>query len=286
VASLAVTVDGQTIQVPFNITDAGPLRLVVGSSKGSVGLDEVDRQLGGKAPLVRNFDDGAIPGRWSDTAFLPSDNRPVIASIVADPVDVAAGRCDAQIRSWLKDAPKGRMVALCHEGDAKVRKGIYTQAQWVAAQERFLPIAAEMGMAPVAITTYQSTLDGTIGSYWSAKMRAVPGVVVGVDTYTPGVPSATVPKMVKNIADFADSIGRPWVVPEFGVGLANAPGTTDVEKDQARGVAVAAICTWCATQVFADPNRGCKGLCYWPSGNFVPGPATWAALRAEYPVGG
>lgn len=276
---------GQTSSVERTIVwTADDLALVVGSSKGSVGLVEVDRQFGGRAPVVRNFDDGAIPARWSETQFLPADNRPVIASIVVDPANPGAD-FEARVRAWLADAPAGRMVSVDHEGDAKVRKGNYTRAQWVALQERFLPIAAEMGMTPVAILTYQSLEDGTADSYWSPAMLAVPRVTLGFDTYQPGVPSATPIKMVGKMAPFAAARNRPFVIPEFGIGLANAPGATDVEKDQARAVQVAGMLTLLATTVSVDPNVGCKAACYWPSGNYVPGPATWAALRATYPAG-
>lgn len=265
----------RTLQI--NWTDPGSQMLRIGSSKGSVGIPTVDQKMGRPATPVRVFEQ-AIPNSWAATDDVPSDGRPVLVSITGDVNAFANGSLDNQIRAWLANAPAGTMVAALHEGDSKVRKGNYTRAQWVAAQEHFLPLVASMPqqLVPVPILTYQSTIDDTIGLYITAAMRAVPRMVLGVDTYCPGTPSATVTKMVKGITDFAGPLGLPWGIPEIGVGTNN--GTDADRASQLR-----LILNYCAAQ-------GARFVCYWPnlgdSADFTPGPATWPVLGANYPIGG
>lgn len=268
-ATVVLAAGGQTQTVQVDVRSQSAGTLVVGSSPGDVGIPGVDAALGHKAPRLRIFNNNPPPATWLANDQQPADNRPVLVSVTGDPGDYAAGKYDAATRQWLAGAPAGTWAAVIHEGDAKVRKGQFTQAQWIACQEHILPVIASCGVTPVAILTYQAVTDGSAASYISSAMRKVPGLILGIDTYQPGTPSATVAKMVKGMDTVAAACGLRWCIPEFGIGTANG---TDAD----RAADVAASLTFCAT-------HGCQGVMYWPAGAFVPGPATWAALAASYP---
>jgi hypothetical protein len=262
-------------QLPTPPTPPTATTLRIGASKGSVGLAEVDKQFGRKAEPFRVFAQAPMT-KWSGVSGLPSDGRLCITSFTGDVPSAAKGILDQALKAVLADAPAGQMIAFAHEGDAKTRQNppSYSQAQWTAAQEHVLALVAAMPqkLIPVPILTFQSLLDGTADTFISAAIRKIPRLVLGFDTYTRGTPSATIPKMVGPIADFAKKLGLPWVIPEIGNG-----------DDDDRALKITAIAKFCA----ADPL--CQGISYWPNkgdaADYTPGPATWKALAAIYPRG-
>ncbi len=167
-------------------------------------------------PEVVRFYYGSAALSWPAGGGF-AGSTPLVVSFNRDPAAVAAGRYDAEIRTFLGKLPRDRptYVALNHEMDAKIVHGAYSAATARSAWIRFATLANQTGNPMIKKTLI---LTG-----WKYRERLAPlwpgGAyvdVLGVDIFqweSWQTPQSLFDEDLRIAAEY----GKPIAVPEFGV---------------------------------------------------------------------
>lgn len=107
-------------------------------------------KLTGQLDHRRSFDSGDLPATFAQAACAKDYSDAHVASLYSFVLTAArcdaiiAGTYDARFRSFWRSKPPGAVLLFGagHEGDAKVRNGVYTAAQWAGAQQRMASVLA------------------------------------------------------------------------------------------------------------------------------------------------
>jgi hypothetical protein len=219
-----------------------------------------DRAVG-PTQIYRNFDHGFHYATWTVTkAHALHPNAPRYDySFNIPPADVAAGKWDARISTFVASTPRNTILSIWHEPEQEIEHGLYTAAQFRAMMVRFKGLVdaqntRDKGSRMVSVVLMVSTFTGFKGrdpnTYWPGNAGAD---LIAVDAY--GSPSGTHTAMVpagytdgRNwktsaalltpVHDFAVSKGTRWGVSEFGY-LVDVDNPTRKARTITDGVAYA-----------------------------------------------
>lgn len=194
------------------------------------GLARIDRTYG-PLKMARVFYPG-LPPAWPGS---PADvaNRTVVVSFKALPLDIIAGRHDAQLASWFASMPRTRDTywVYYHEPEDNIRDGTFTAADYRTAWRRLAGLADRAGNSRLRATLVLMcwTLDPLASRNWRDYYPGGDVIdVLGWDCYNDGPV-----KGAYNSPDglFAKSIevsraaGKPFGYAEIGSLLLDTTGS-------------------------------------------------------------
>lgn len=180
----------------------------------------------GHLPVVRTFDPSIPPAdAWSRRAPTLGPDRTIVTSFRMPPRDVLAGKYDAQIRAYFREAPQNRILySYFHEADAEIAKtGDFTASEFRAAFRHVVDIASSLcrpNLYPTLILTGWTTQSAS-GRHWS---DFYPGNrYVSVMSWDPYNGAGTRPtsypepsKLYASVLQASEAIGKPWGIAETG----------------------------------------------------------------------
>lgn len=198
----------------------------------------------GPVQIYRMYDLGFTWATWDKTmAYRLHGNAPEDYSFNLPPADVAAGRDDAKLRTFIASTPKNIILTNYHEPEQEIAAGRFTAAQFRASIVRLASLVhaqntIDGGTRRVSVILMYDTIYGFKGrnpmDYWPGRNPAT-GVnyadLISFDTYalphatnTAGVPRGftdglkwqTAKQLLDPSIAFATRIGSPWMVSEFG----------------------------------------------------------------------
>jgi hypothetical protein len=198
----------------------------------------------GPVHIYRMYDNGFTWPTWNKTmAYQLHGGAQEDYSFNLPPADVAAGRDDAKLKTFIASTPKNIILTNYHEPEQEIAKGLFTAAQFRASIVRLSTLVRAQnkidgGTRRVSVILMYDTVYGFKGrnpmDYWPGRNPAT-GVnyadLISFDTYalphatqTPGIPKGftdglkwqSASQLLDPSIAFAAKIGSPWMVSEFG----------------------------------------------------------------------
>ena len=198
----------------------------------------------GTVEIYRSYDLRFSYATWNKTAaYRAHGNAPEDYSFNLPPADVASGKDDAILKTFIASTPKDIILTNYHEPEQEIAAGKFTAAQFRASIVRLANLvhaqnAIDGGTRRVSVILMYDTIYGFKGrnpmNYWPGRNPATGANyadLISFDTYalphatnTPGVPKGftdglkwqTAKQLLDPSIAFAQQIGSPWMVSEFG----------------------------------------------------------------------
>jgi hypothetical protein len=197
----------------------------------------------GPAQIYRTYDVGFHYPTWQQTlAYLNHGNATEDYSFQLSPADVAAGKDDAILTSFIATTPKDVIITNWHEPEQEIAAGQFTAAQFRNSIIKLAQIvraqnALDGGTRRVSVILMYDTIYGFKGrnpyDYWPGRDPNGQNWadLISFDTYalphntltaccprgyTDGIKWQTAKYLLDPSINFAKSIGSPWMVSEFG----------------------------------------------------------------------
>jgi hypothetical protein len=198
----------------------------------------------GPVQIYRMYDLKFTWPTWNKTmAYRLHGNAQEDYSFNLPPADVAAGRDDAKLKTFIASTPKNIILTNYHEPEQEIAAGKFTAAQFRASIVRLATLVhaqnkIDGGTRRVSVILMYDTVYGFKGrnpmNYWPGRNPATGANyadLISFDTYalphatgTPGIPAGftdglkwqSASQLLDPSIAFAAKIGSPWMISEFG----------------------------------------------------------------------
>ena len=183
----------------------------------------------GRVPALRLFYTG-LPASWEHIRSQTGKRR-VVVSFKADPVAVANGRFDSELRRWFATAPTDARTwwSFWHEPEDNIEGGNFTAAQYRSAWKHVADLAdaAHNDQLRATLILMCWTLEKGSHRDWHDYYAAQAIQVLGWDCYNAAWQAGsyrTPENLFAQVLEIADKTGLPYGLGEFGSVLAKGDG--------------------------------------------------------------
>ncbi len=206
----------------------------------------------GRMSVIRTFDPDIPPeGAWERRKDAIGD-RMLVTSFRMPPQDVLAGRYDAQLRAYFRNAPTDPLIlwSYIHEPEPLILSGQFTAEQYRAAFRHVVRLAGEQCRAnlfPTMILTGWTTEPASKRDWRDYYAGDDYVSVVAWDPYNSATSQPTsyvAPQgLYQSVLQASKESGKPWGIAETG-----SVRTTDDPSGTQRGAWLDRIGQWFSNQ--------------------------------------